>query len=104
DVLLEPIGVHLERAIRVHGHAAVVEEVVQLQRHAAPVRFVDAEPDRPEHRRREGVYIVSPSFASSLPLSNRNRSANRPDTSALASSAALNSSLNSLRTVDVRPP
>ncbi len=53
---------------------------------------------------RNVVYMVRASDASSTPLSTRYCIANRPDTSALASSIALYVSFSSCRTVVRRPP
>ena len=46
---------------------ALIEEVVQLDRDAAAVRFVDAEPDRPEREARNVVYIVCAIAVSTFP-------------------------------------
>src|SRR5215208_8152304 len=51
DVLLDALHVDGKRPVLRDGHAAVVEEVIELNRHAAAVCLGDAEADRAEHRR-----------------------------------------------------
>ena len=53
DRLAHPGGVDRERPVRPGRDRARVEEPAQLERHAAPVRLADAEPDRAERGRDE---------------------------------------------------
>jgi hypothetical protein len=37
-----------ERAVRPHGDATAIHQVIELNRNSPPMRFVDAEANRPE--------------------------------------------------------
>jgi len=58
DGVAQPGRIDRERSVLLGAHGACLQQEVQLDRDAAPVRLVDAEPQRAEHRgqhRRGGV-------------------------------------------------